>query len=585
MPVSRIFSCHQTWVGSVLLAVIMGPLGGCARNQPLVEFPTLRALQRIAERPAAVPAVTAGKVPPLGWTVDGAHAAHSTQDLWSPGDDWGRAFVQTVQAQGGTSKLTRAMACVARELGRFRLQQGAAPPPILGTFLRGACGAVTAQAGTLSLSGTVDASVTDSELLAQWRDQLRTHLVAQIPTGATDVGFWFGRGGGQALATVVYAQDPHTIQPFSLLAGQNGTVTIEGRIHDSVDHVEGYINQGRFGVESCLVDPGVAPPQFRVVCPMAPQDQTAWVQLLYAQPKRVLTSLFLETLVRRGAGGELSYVEPSLPESGSLSSEKIGFSQAVVAELNGVRAQAKLGPVQLAAEQSETASRVAGHYFAAAQSGRRDAQMDEIALGLLAGWQVEGMIRGGSFFAQHTQSGETAARWLQSALALPAGRSALLAPAVERVAIGPLSAGEEKGMAALVTGYELYHGNEHKKDARRILDRLNFARQRAGLPPAIVTSGMEALMEKELGRVHAGEDRPAVALHEVLQGAAEHWDGGAGGYVLETMSLDGLQIPQEILQRPQLQVAIGVTHQRPAGSAWAQYAILIVYAQSAPPGA
>jgi hypothetical protein len=579
-----VLSCGLRSVLGALLPLWLLVLGsGCARRTAVVEFPTLQALRRIAAQPASPPNVAAGAIPASGWTVESRYAAQSPQDLWQPSDDWGRAFLGSLPPTPKPPRLTRALACVAREVGRFQLETQNEIPSSLKTFVLGACGAVVPSIGSRWVSGTVTADLPDEKLLAQWRDQLKTQLVAQLPADASEVGFWFGRKGDQALASVVYSRDAHEIKPLSLLPGPGGTVTIEGSVRDQVDHFEGFINQGRFGVESCLVDPGVAPPQFRIVCPVAPGDRTAWVQLMYAQPKRVLMTLFLQGMVRRTADEALAYTEPT-SRGPSESGDKIGFVPAALAELNAVRSQAKLQPVRLAEAQSATAAKVAGHYFMAAQSSHLASQMEQIALGLLAGWEVAGMIRGGSFFADLSPSSRDPAHWLHSALALPAGRSTLLAPEIEQIAVGPVVLPSDAGMGAVITGYRLHHGSEHGGDVARLLSRLSFARQSAGLGAASPLSGVQAVLDHEVGRVHSGERQPGEALSDVLQQVAEKHGQDVGGYVIETTSLDGLQIPPEILKRPQLQVAIGVTHHKPAGAAWAQYAIFVVYLRSDPPG-
>lgn len=51
------------------------------------------------------------------------------------------------------------------------------------------------------------------------------------------------------------------------------------------------------------------------------------------------------------------------------------------------------------------------------------------------------------------------------------------------------------------------------------------------------------------------------------------------GYVIEASSLDELEIPEETIRQPMLALDIGVTHHKAEGAAWAQYTILVVYAQ------
>jgi hypothetical protein len=51
------------------------------------------------------------------------------------------------------------------------------------------------------------------------------------------------------------------------------------------------------------------------------------------------------------------------------------------------------------------------------------------------------------------------------------------------------------------------------------------------------------------------------------------------GYIIEASSLDELEIPEEVLRQPTLHLDIGVTHHKAEGAAWAQYTILVIYAQ------
>jgi hypothetical protein len=49
------------------------------------------------------------------------------------------------------------------------------------------------------------------------------------------------------------------------------------------------------------------------------------------------------------------------------------------------------------------------------------------------------------------------------------------------------------------------------------------------------------------------------------------------GLVVEATSLDALEIPADVLKQPRLHMAIGVTHHKPLGAAWAQFAILVIF--------
>ena len=98
---------------------------------------------------------------------------------------------------------------------------------------------------------------------------------------------------------------------------------------------------------------------------MAADDETAWIQIVYAPPRSVLAQPIVQVLARHDARKPLVYSQnpyaPSRPVTDAAS-----FGPAVLVWLNATRALAGLPPVRLAEAQSATASRVARQYFAAA---------------------------------------------------------------------------------------------------------------------------------------------------------------------------------------------------------------------------
>lgn len=570
-------------VGMLPALLLLSSCAGSLRSKPVAAFPSLAALNQIAAVPAAPPTLAAAAVPAGGWTVDASHAAQTAYETWQPADPWGRAFASALALTGRPVRRTRAMSCVAQELVRFRLETKKEPPPALRQFILGACGAVGVQLGSQGLSGSIPATVPDEEVLKQWNEKLGTELVGQLPQDTTEVGFGFGRSGDQVIALVSYSQSRDEIQPFSLLPDERGNIVLEGRVAGEVEYFTGYINQGRFGVASCQVDLGVPKPRFRVFCHMAPADRSAWVQIAYAQPRRVLNTSVLEVLIRRTPTEVLAYTE-SAPAAAPPVNNAEKFSRAVLTELNAVRAKAQLAPVQLAAAQSATSLRVAGHYFNAALGKGRESEMDQIALGLVAGWEVEGMIRHANFFSQLVPHTWDPSVWLDTSLALPHGRLTLLAANVDQIAVGPLLLSNPEGLGAVVTGFELHHGNDHTQDVEHLFERLCFARERLGLGPPRKMAELSELISRELARVHAGQREPRELMSEVLQRGSEALGLSLRGYVIETTSLEALEIPPEVIKQPGLQIAMGVTHHKPVGGAWAQLTIVVVYVNSVLPG-
>jgi hypothetical protein len=567
------------------LAVAVASIGlGCATSgetgKPIVEFPSAAKLAAVETNAVALPAIITGELPAEGWTIDAAFVPASADEPWTPQGGWDQAFAAVYAAAARKAKLTRAMSCVASEIGRFTLLQRAPPPEPLQRFITAGCGVATPGVGFRSLTGAVPDTVSDDALLQQWQSQLRTDVLDNVPANAREIGFWFGRRAGQVVALATYHATPVQLKPFSVVPNPAGEVVLEGQLDGDAAYFGGYANQGRFGVSACLVDPAVPRPRFRVTCRVAPEDQTAWLEVVYASTASVLAVPIVQLLARRDITQPLVFSETPYASSRPVA-DASGVAPAILAELNRVRVAAGLRPVQLAAAQSATASRVARHYFAAALDGAGKpnalADMNTVALGLLAGWQVAGTIREGTFFSVVVPHTRDAGRWLDTALATPIGREALLSPDIEEVALGSALFDKPHGIGAVVTGYRFHRSDDHRADVVRLMQRVVAARKRMQLSTPSRLGGVDAILARELDRVRTGVQLPMHALQASLEGAVNSYGVNMRGFVIEAISLDALEIPPEIIGHPNLALEIGVTHYKPPGAAWAQLVIVVVY--------
>jgi hypothetical protein len=344
--------------------------------------------------------------------------------------------------------------------------------------------------------------------------------------------------------------------------------------------VAGYVNQGRFGVKPCFVDPAVPRPRFKVSCPVAADDESAAIELVYARPGRVLTFPMVQVLARKAGLTSLTYLPPALgPETPAANSE--GFAAGALAALNEIRREAGLTAVRLAPQQSATVTRVVEPYFAAAGTGGVD-DMELIALGLLAGWNVtSGMIRDGSFATNFVPLTRDPSRWLAATLARPHGRVALLGAGTEEIALGAAFSSAPVGVGGLVVGYQFHNSVDHSADERAVLERITTARRKLKLSPPQVLPAMAVPMRQQLGEINAGKIQPLDALGQLLETAVQRGGTAMRGYTLETTSLEAFDVPEEVLAQPNLQIQIGVTHHKPPGAAWGQLVILVVFADTA----
>jgi hypothetical protein len=408
-------------------------------------------------------------------------------------------------------------------------------------------------------------------------DHIRPELVKRLSSGVDTAGFWFGRRDDQVVGYLAVGHDEAQIKPFSLAPSADGEVVIEGRLNQPAQYIEAYINDGNAAVRMCEPDLSVTRPNFHFICRPAAQDETAWIQMVYAPPGQMLATEFAQVLVRRSSDTRLSYGAVRYGDPTPVASPE-EFQRVVIQQLNRVRKTAGLPGVTLAAAESASATKLAPYYFSAAYGAADAKQADQIALGLLAGWDVGGMIRGASLMSS-LMSTLDAGRWLTAALETPVGRYTLLAPDIEQIACGPMVLTQLGAIGAVVTGYRFHHGIDHTGDVNMLLTRVVETRRRMGLPAPQRLGAIAAAMTEQLAAVRENRKLPQDALQQVLQHASTSYEMAMRGYVIEASSLDELEIPEDVLRQPVLALDIGVTHHKAQGAAWAQYTILVVYAQ------
>ncbi|KYF78445.1 hypothetical protein BE11_08065 [Sorangium cellulosum] len=546
-----------------------------------MEFPSQAALRAIEAKPAALFAPAPEPEVDGSWAPAGPIPELAGEEPWQAASAWDAVFSAAIGEAGRPPRVTRALSCAAREIGRFLLEHEELPPTGLLRFMTAACGSATRVTGVAQLlAGGISETATDEEVRARWEGEFRARVARGLKPGMGVAGFSFERIGDRAVAIAVFGSRTAEIKPFSPVPDARGEVVIEGRLTTPAQAVEAYVNRGRTGVAPCETDLAVPLPGFRVICRPDPRDRSAWIQVLYAPPRRVLGTPFVNVLARRPG------LAPVYQEEADAASPPISrpvesaaqFTRVVLDQLNAARAQAGLRPVTLAARESATAARLAPRYFAAALGETETPDADLVALGLLAGWEVDGAIQSGDFLSIYAPRGLDAGRWLSAALEMPMGRATLLTPDIEQVAIGPLVTREPDGLGAMVTSYRFHHGSDHTADVNLLLTRVIEARRRMGLAPPKRLASMPEVMKEELGLVHAGESDPGSALDAVLEQAVHRFGRNMRGHVVETTSIEALELPPEILRQRALHLDIGVTHHRPKGAAWAQYVIFIVYA-------
>lgn len=569
---------------SVLLSCLVGcgqaaTSGGGQAAQALMVFPKQDALASIAAAPPPKVELprTAPALDELGPVK--TPEVSTSLDAWQPTSDWDRLFSKVVDAAAVKPQLTAQMACAARAIGEFHLEHKAPPDMSAERFMVAVCGNVVPDVRIGYVTQEVPAKVSDEELFKNGSPKFEPLLSQYLPPDSTHAGFWFGRRANQVVSIILSAKETATLKPRPIAPNEQGDVVFEGTVNQAAQSFMGYINQGTGKAAACAVDMSVARPAFRIVCPMDPQDEAAWVQLLTMPPQRALGSVFLQAMVKRTPEVQPRYVVTKYGASAVVKTPE-EFTTVVLDSLSRARKTAGLGPVKMARAESATAAKVAPHYFASVFGKEETRNADVIALGLLAGWDVQGMIRN-AHFVSTTATTLDANRWLAMALEMPMGRHTLFAPELDEVALGPAIMTEQGITGALAIGYRFHRNADHSEDEKFLMTRVQQARQTMGLAAPQRILNYAPILHEELGKLNTNQVTPHEAMQKILDRSVASTNMSTRLLMIQTASLEELTLPDQILKKPSLRMDIGVTHFKAPGAAWAQYAIVVVFVDDA----
>jgi hypothetical protein len=163
------------------------------------------------------------------------------------------------------------------------------------------------------------------------------------------------------------------------------------------------------------------------------------------------------------------------------------------------------------------------------------------------------------------------ARFLGQLLDDPTGRWVLFERDAQSVAIGARVL-KPSGLVAMVSTYALFGSLDHRADEKAVFEQLSQVRVQNDLPAPIRVPTSE--VQKAVAQVATGSATTEEALNEAMEGISGRTRRAVTGYVMETNDLDYVTFPDVFLQPGPLEVAVGITHYKPPGAAWAQYVLL-----------
>jgi hypothetical protein len=552
---------------------VLSACGGSSVSQPAIVFPSHEEVARLPVRKPRAEAFGADAVSVDAWTFESVPIPEgSAYDDSSP---WGDLLREAVKAHATSTALSPPLACAAGELARFHLKKAAFPAESLRRFMAARCGAFQASLTPLIYSVPTPPGISDERLAGEFRGELAKLFAGALREGHHLVGLAAARSAERASIVMIAADDSVRLEPGSRSVDDKRQVTVRGGVRSEFVEISAMVNRGPMGTAPCAPVEGARPPRFAVRCELAPGDAFAWVEVVGRKRDSMLLKEVADLIIYEGDGSQLAYTPRRFGPPAPVHTTQ-DMAGALIDGLNRVRRDAKLAPLAMADKQSAQNTRLAGT-LVDAMIASDDGSAERAALGLLAGWDVDGLIRHGTFFVGVVGPERDANAWLDLALERPLGRTALLDPEARQIAVGPVMPDGSAGVGAAITTYAFFppedHGDENEEE--RFFQRLSAARDDAGLQAPVRITGFDR-MPIECALV-SRQGKPSMdALNDMMAEAVRRKGVSVKGYVFEAGDLTRVEVPPELLTQGPLQVIVGVTHHRAPGAAWGQYVLFAI---------
>jgi hypothetical protein len=581
---------NRRWSGRIAAAGLAVAVAGCAAPSapPVVDdeperpsrFPSADQLDRLAEKAPPERLRFQRERDVETWELQGPFSEQLAIDLRAVDTPWDSLLSEAARKRPGLILQTEAMHCVARETGLFYLAHHAQPGPSLQRYIASRCNAAVPAYRAATLYSRIPATVSEQQVFDRWRESVREGVGQLTVGGPSTAGVWYGRSGEEVLVMMVAGTRVVHVDPLPTVLAPGETITITGEVLVPVDEMSAIITRSRFGFGQCRAEPTVSLPRFAFECEPDPADESAIISVGYTPPGRLIAKTGLHLLVFPSGRPAAEY---RLPEytSPRIVTDAAAARTQFVAVLNQVRRDAGLGPLVESPEQSAVATELAPHFFAALIGEASETDADLVALGMIAGWGVDGILQSGRFAWSAAGQTRDVGRLLSTVLEYPVGRQVLLDPDAEKVAVGAIvePEGEDSSMAVLVGTYTLFSESAHAKHAEGVYVRFQKARSERGLQRAKRLEQIGPMSMDAAGLVQAGVE-PGQAFDQLLQSSAAALRRPVSGWLAEVADLDDLEFPEDFVTRPSPEIAVGVAYHRPDREPWGRYVVMLVVAES-----
>jgi len=599
--------------------------GGSAQDTPSVySFPPRDALAGLRAQPVPERVLTELHPSAVAWEEIEALPEISAPTRHETTTSLGR-LLSTLSETVPDLQATEAAACFAREVAHMQLETGTYGDEGWQRYVASRCGVPSPRFELDAMTvGNIPEEADDATLWVHARADIRSWLVSKLgatvetseateddasvdahaeettseaehvsadtetgdiaetpPTplqaateGTVRVGAHLARAGDRAAVVLVRERPVVALDHVRPAPDDAHRVIVRGRLLGDAIAVVAFLNQGDFGVVRCDSDPRARLPEFTIVCPMAPADTQASLDILGLERGRFLADPLAMLLARRDADAARRYTPPDV--GGPLTAnDPAELTRGLLERVNMVRSRGQMPPLRHAIAETAAITAAAPHFFA---SETGDDIRDLVALTAMAGWEVDGVIQDASV-ASFVAPGNDVPTWLSFALDRPMIRQSLLDPRAAQLAVGPVV--EDGAIGALVCTYRMFDTQTARLEdmASSVLDHITRARVSRGLEAPMEIEDASAIA-RELDRVRTEDKAPRQALRAALAHAQQAWGRSVEGFLVSLgPQVERLEIPEPLLRPGPLALQAAATYHLADGAPWGQYLVAVVVAR------
>ena len=554
----------------------------------------------------------------------------------SPETPWEQALSETVEAADGDVIASSGMHCLARQVGHFYLEKEAFPAGSLRDYIRTRCGVVAHSFSHQWWEWEKVPNASEEKLADHWKKKGKQKLAELANQGKhRSLGIWYGQDEEGAILLVTTGRRTAEITSAPLHVQSGTDIVIEGELFDEYRRVEALRTKSTFGYDSCEMDPSVDLPRFRIRCEPNGETGRTQIQFVAFRHRRGLGRVILSSAVwndqtedavyrptdagkavarafeqmtsevasdneskaatgdssAAGKSSEKTKVAATETEGGASGEEAAEGEEAEKTEgptfeltnarqfielVNLVREEAGMSSVAFEAGQSKQVQRLAGRYFRAQFEANDPKTAEKIALGLMAGWQVDADIISGTLASRAVQA-DRAEVLLERLVATPAGRRVLLEPEMDRMAVGLTRPADREATGAVVAAYRELPDESHEERASQAFETINEVRKEQGVSPLKRDHSLDAKLEDLARKIESGELEPGEAQHQMMSLASRLWNVRVSGAWSITNRLDALKLHEGLTAPNVERAAVLVVPYNDSEAAWTSYLVMTVF--------